>query len=791
MRSFGPYILHEELGSGASGTVFRARQQAAPRDLAIKLLQERPDPDSETELRFLREMGLVATLDHPNLVKIHANGTIEGIRYIAMELVRGLSLQELVAVTGPLEPALALAICSQIAQALAFLHARRVLHRDIKPANVLLAHHGQVKVADFGLMRAQGSTMLTQPGALVGTLPYMAPEVLARGEYSVRSDIWALGVTLYKMLTDRLPVDSTNLVDWLDALDGRQIPTPRSLRAQIPQPVSDLVMQMLEPATSLRDIDADSVNAALVQVLQEQGAPAAAVLSSPATRALLERSAGLTSGSLIRPGARATARHRTAAGATLALALIGLGYVLKPAPAPRPGAPTRATAEPPAPVSAGRLDVFVRQARELDTAVKPWLKGRMYPPMDGKKLRDSTRPLLPEALRVAHFWKATLANSATVARALGQVLDACWATGLLDREEGLAYELGIWSRNNEKELVTALLELNPPGGDSQLAKHRLQAVGGIENLLVQPRDGSKLDAWLLCQTSMLQTLFLTGQYQLACRAASRIHRSQLPATLSATTLEALFRDLAYTVYMNHFCEAVLRLEGDIFTAVYRARGHLDPMNDNQAGWKSMWWGPEDHPEARTTGREVLSVSEWVPWLRRRAEVITQDLLENAVGLLHGPQDERYTELVIVVTKLCRIRDDLRLDSTPLMNAFREWQHRIKSCWSAAALEATSCAVQQGCQEWRQLAPKALQLVEAWAKTQPRSASRDRTRLSVALLPATCYLMQGSVAETRAALKRVRDSYRRRVELGRGLSEDDFKQVVESVTNLVPPAEAAR
>jgi serine/threonine protein kinase len=795
-RPFGPYVLYEELGTGTSGTVFRARAQTPPRDLAIKLLQERPDPDSDAERRFLREMGLVATLDHPNLVKIRANGTINGVRYIAMELVKGLSLQELIAVNGALEPALALAICSQIAQALVELHSRGILHRDIKPANVLLAQDGHVKVADFGLMRAEGSTLLTQPGALVGTLPYLAPEVLSRGEYSVRSDIWAVGVTLYRMLTDRMPVDSANLMQWLTVPDGRQIPSPRSLQPEIPPEVSDLAMQLLEPEPSLRDMDAAGVSAALAKILAQLGvANAQAVLSAKGTRTFLERSAGLTSGTESRRPVSKPSRSRALTGTAVALALIAIGYVFKPAPLRHSNARPSPSVEAAAPVSEGRLVVFVRKAATLDAAVKVWTKAQMNPAMDGKRLRDSTKELLPEALRIAHFWRTMdLPKSALVAGALGKFLDGCWATGLLDRESGLAHEFEEWSRANEAELLAALWDLGPAGepGRRKVPK-TVEIEGSLARFLAAPKEPEQLPDWLLGQARLMYVLYKLDQQELAGRAAYRLISAAPWASMRRDVFAKLYPELCYHIQVNRFQEALLRLQGDMVTAaIHIPRGkHVDPQSDGQEGWKDMWWAAEERPHDRATTHALLMVSEWTPWLSRRAQKITQELLVTGENLLERRSWVGFLQLMILIEKLCRVHTDLNLDRAALTHAFCDWQQHIPNCWPGAYLEAFSCALEQDCQAWRTIAVKAEQFVEDWARTEPPSLHCDRARVMVAVLPIACYLMQGGVATVRDKLKRTRDGFFNLLDDKRRLTEADLKQIRETVASLVPQPEAAR
>ncbi|MBL8943826.1 MAG: serine/threonine protein kinase [Myxococcales bacterium] len=199
--------LHGCLGRGGMGVVYRARQVRLDRDVAVKLMNPVLAQDPEFAQRFEREAKALARLDHPGIVAVHEFGQAAGVYYLVMELVEGPNLRELMRLG--LEPGQAAEIVGQLCDALAYAHDRGVVHRDIKPENVLVDRRGRVRVADFGLAKLQreDGSMATRTRRVMGTPQYMAPEqVRDPGDVDHRSDIFAIGVLFYELLTGQLPV---------------------------------------------------------------------------------------------------------------------------------------------------------------------------------------------------------------------------------------------------------------------------------------------------------------------------------------------------------------------------------------------------------------------------------------------------------------------------------------------------------------------------------------------------------------------------------------------------------
>ena len=209
--AFPQLEILELIGAGGMGAVYKARQPALDRTVALKVLPAHLSRDPAFAERFTREGRLLAKLSHPNIVAIYDTGESNGFPYFLMEFVEGVNLRQAIR-DGGFTPEQALSIVPGICQALQYAHDTGVLHRDIKPENILLDTSGKVKIADFGIAKLAGetgfpATMLTATGASPGTPQYMAPEQIEKPEtVDHRADIYSLGVVIYEMLTGELPL---------------------------------------------------------------------------------------------------------------------------------------------------------------------------------------------------------------------------------------------------------------------------------------------------------------------------------------------------------------------------------------------------------------------------------------------------------------------------------------------------------------------------------------------------------------------------------------------------------
>ncbi len=204
------YELREKIGEGGMGVVYRAVHTRLNKDVAVKLLSSHRLRDAGAVLRFQREMQAVGQLDHPSIVRATDAGEIDGTHFLVMEYVPGVDLGTLVRAGGPLSVADACALIRRAAEGLQHVHESEIVHRDVKPSNLLLSEAGDVKILDLGLARVEQlvetSSELTSLGQLMGTLEYMAPEQCDDShQVDARADIYALGATLYKLLTGQTP----------------------------------------------------------------------------------------------------------------------------------------------------------------------------------------------------------------------------------------------------------------------------------------------------------------------------------------------------------------------------------------------------------------------------------------------------------------------------------------------------------------------------------------------------------------------------------------------------------
>ena len=265
----GSYRILAFIGAGGMGEVYRARDVKLDRDVAIKVLPRDAADDPERRSRLLREARAVAALNHPNICTIYEVGESDGSVYLAMEMIDGRPLSARLA-DGALAPDDIVRYGCELADALAHAHDRGVIHRDLKSANVMVTTEGRIKVLDFGLARRMAAAdladvttraaSLTQPGAILGTLAYMAPEQLRAQPADVRTDIWALGVMLYEMAAGRCPFDGKTGFELSSSIFHA---TPPMLPPSVPPSLRAVTSRCLEKEPARRYQRASEVRAAL------------------------------------------------------------------------------------------------------------------------------------------------------------------------------------------------------------------------------------------------------------------------------------------------------------------------------------------------------------------------------------------------------------------------------------------------------------------------------------------------------------------------------------------------
>ncbi len=241
----GRYAVRQLLGRGGMGTVYLADDRELGEPVAIKTLR-RDLVDENALARFKTEIRLARRISHRNVVRTHDFGVHDGVHYVTMEYVRGITLRELIDTRERLGVEAALAIGRQLARALAVAHDEGVIHRDVKPQNLLLDERGVLKVMDFGIARlVERTTTLTRVGMVIGTPAYMSPEQLLDEPLDARSDLYAAGVVLFEALTGRLPHPSSSAVVLISGILTVPPPSPALLNPEVPGPLADLVLRLL------------------------------------------------------------------------------------------------------------------------------------------------------------------------------------------------------------------------------------------------------------------------------------------------------------------------------------------------------------------------------------------------------------------------------------------------------------------------------------------------------------------------------------------------------------------
>src|SRR5437773_772887 len=264
-RRVGKFELHELIGEGAMGAVWKAYDSVIRRYVALKILSSAIGRTQDARARFLREARAAGALQHRNIVTIYDLGEADGQLFIAMELVDGRDLSHLIAQQEALTLERKLDIAIEVLQGLSYAHGRGVIHRDIKPSNVRIASDGSVKIMDFGIARLQ-SADVTGSGAIVGTPTYMAPEQITNGPITPATDLFAMGCLLYELLSYRKPFEGETVHGVLYQVLTTDPKPLRTLAASIPTSLERLVAKALNKVPEDRYETARHMQSALSSI---------------------------------------------------------------------------------------------------------------------------------------------------------------------------------------------------------------------------------------------------------------------------------------------------------------------------------------------------------------------------------------------------------------------------------------------------------------------------------------------------------------------------------------------
>jgi len=384
----GRYVLAEVLGSGGMARVWRAHDQVLGREVAIKVLSQQFAAGPGFAARFEREARHAASVSHPRLVTVFDSGIDRGTPFLVMELVTGRTLRQVLDETGPLPTGQAVAVAAGVCEGLEAAHAAGLVHRDIKPANIMLAGGG-VKILDFGIARADGTTAGTATGTVLGTAAYLSPEQAGGHPAGPASDLYSLGCVLFEMLTGSPPFTAESQL----ALAYRQVyddPGPPSARRPgLPASLDQLTVRLLAKDPAARPASAAAARAGLLAVPAQGGTalPPATPAGTPGRRRRLRR-----------PEILLTAALTAALAALAAVLLAGHGSTRPAGPAPAAAGTTGRTPAATRPAASTRPAAATRPAASTRAPVS-------QPPSSAAPSRapvqTATAPALPPTATAA------------------------------------------------------------------------------------------------------------------------------------------------------------------------------------------------------------------------------------------------------------------------------------------------------------------------------------------------------------------------------------------------------
>ncbi len=353
-QKLGIYIVQRLLGKGGMGAVYLAVDPTLKRQVALKVLAPALAADPEYVARFQREATSLARIRHPNLVHVYAVGEDAGRHFIVMEYLKGQSVADILRQCGPLPVPTAVRILGQALAALDKVHAAGIVHRDLKPGNVMIDEDQRAILTDFGLAKPRHDRSVTTDNTLIGTPEYMAPELAEGQDADFRSDIYALGVILYELVTGRVPFHGNSAFATLRQHIERPVPSARALVADVPPALDAIIARATakrpaERHPSVRALAADLMAVASTHELAELAAAGAAGAptmpadfspaattptlpgEAPSTSTLPVGAAQPPTGATLPASAGRKGWHLVAAGAVGALVLVAaLLLVLRP-----------------------------------------------------------------------------------------------------------------------------------------------------------------------------------------------------------------------------------------------------------------------------------------------------------------------------------------------------------------------------------------------------------------------------------------------------------------------------
>ncbi len=269
----GRYLVLSRIASGGTSTVYRGLDTRLDRPVAVKVMDSRYAGDEQFLTRFQREAQTVARLKDPGLVAVYDQGLDARHPFLVMELIEGGTLRELLAERGPMPPYAVAAVLRPVLGGLAAAHRAGLVHRDVKPENVLISDDGEVKIADFGLVRAVAAAGITSTSVILGTAAYLSPEQVRDGDASPRSDVYSTGIMTYELLTGRTPFTGDSALSLAYQRLDTDVPPPSGVIDGVPAQFDEFVQRATAREPADRYADALEMRADLDAIADELALP--------------------------------------------------------------------------------------------------------------------------------------------------------------------------------------------------------------------------------------------------------------------------------------------------------------------------------------------------------------------------------------------------------------------------------------------------------------------------------------------------------------------------------------
>ena len=408
-KVLGGVKLVRKLGAGGMGAVYAGFHLVLETTIAVKVLPSHLTSDLAYSERFLREAQVSFTIAHENVVRTLNAGKEEGVFFLQMELIEGLSAGEMVRRSGPLPEARAVEIVRDAARGLAEAHRKGIIHRDVKPDNILVrADDGKAKVADLGLARISHgdatAAVITGAGTTLGTPAYMAPEQIEDASHvGASADIYSLGATLYELLCGRPPFQSASIPSLFQTILKKEAPDPRDLRSDISPAVREIVRRCLEKKPTDRYASAEELARALDDAFPKASKGAPPPITPRATSTALTESYHATSSAKTIPLSPRFRRRWFLIGGAIVLVALGLGFFLG---AESPGPIEKKTLKygilPDRRLTTERLKLLEPVTKLLEQATR-----RKWEPWVGERYEDNIDEFVSGKLDLAQFGGAT------------------------------------------------------------------------------------------------------------------------------------------------------------------------------------------------------------------------------------------------------------------------------------------------------------------------------------------------------------------------------------------------